>query len=648
MAGTRKPQRYEGVERRVQFSALVLAASFVVLGAQLWNLQVLSQSRFQAMAEDNRVWPKRLKADRGVIYGRGNVVLADNRASTDIVFVPGECPKERREEVVATLARLLGVSREELEAKIEANRREPFSQVLVKRDVTKADRIRIEEHSYMLPGVLSVAHPQRRYLYGKTAGQILGYLGEIGPEELKTWTGYYMGDLIGRDGLEMMYEDVLRGRDGHMLVTKYASGRPQLRTDKRGVPYIAQRDSRGNILVEEGRRQEPLPGNPLYLTLDIALQEKCESLLAGEQGAIVVLEANTGEVLALASSPGYDPSVFVNRGHRNERLELLSNTNPNRMLNRCFREHYPPGSLFKVVLAAAALEEGVIKPESTFFCPGHYQINNQGRRWACWRKGGHGSVNVVEALAFSCDVFFYNVGMKLGVDKISEWSRKMGLGEKTGIDLPGEISGLIPDREWKAQLFADRPVWERNWYPGETVNLSIGQGSCSTTPLQNAVMMACIINGGHKVRPHLNRFADPMRLEPLFSDRTYETVVKGLRICVEKGPPAPTGTGYRAHIPGMIVLGKTGTAQIMSLSHHAQFQREEDIPYAMRDHAWFVAGVVDREPRIAICILIEHGHHGGAVASPYAKEIIEFFYAHNEQFQRDDTGLDTIARRGEH
>lgn len=647
MSGPRKPQRYEGVERRVQFAALVLTASFVVLCAQLWQLQVVSLSQFQAMAEDNRVWPKRLKADRGIIYGRNNVVLADNRASTDVVFVPGECPKERRDEVYAALERLLGVSQKDIAARVEAHRREPFTQIPIKRDITKTDRIRVEEHAYLLPGVLTVAHPQRRYLYGKTAGQLLGYLGEIGPDELKSWGGYFMGDLVGRDGLEMMYENVLRGRDGHMLVTKYASGRPQLRTDKRGIPYIAQRDSRGNLLAEEGRRQEPLPGNPLYLTLDIALQEKCESLLAGEQGAIVVLEADTGAVLALASNPGYDPSVFVNRGHRNERMELLSNTTPNRMLNRCFRENYPPGSVFKVMLAAAALEEGIIKPETTFFCPGHYQINNQGRRWACWRKGGHGTVNVVEALAYSCDVFFYNVGMKLGVDKIAEWSHKMGLGERTGIDLPGEVTGLIPDREWKAQVFADKPVWERNWYPGETVNLSIGQGSCSTTPLQNAVMMACIVNGGYRVRPHLNRYADPMRSEDLFNEKTYETVVKGLRLCVEKGPPAPTGTGNRAHIPGMVVLGKTGTAQIMSLSHHAQFKREEDIPYAMRDHAWFVAGVVDREPKISMCILIEHGHHGGAVASPYAKEIIEFFYANNKQPEQEDMTVETIARRGD-
>lgn len=630
MPSTKKPLRYEGIEQRLNLVALGVAVAFVLLCVQFWRLQIVNLQYFQEMAEDNRVWPKRLKSDRGVIYGRNDVVLADNRASTDVVLVPGDCPAERLEDVCLRLERLLGVSHEALLQEVERLKREPFTQIPVKCDISKADRIRVEEHSYALPGVLTVANPQRRYLYGETAGQLLGFLAEIGPEALAAQKDkYFLGDLIGYDGVESVYERILHGEDGYMVVTKYASGRPQLRTDRRGMPYIAERDSLGHRLAEEaGRRKDPVAGDPVFLTLDIELQAACESFLAGEVGAIVVLEAETGAILAMASTPGYDPSVFVSRNQERERMSLLQGAKPNRMLSRAFRENYPPGSIFKVMLATAALEEGVIKPETTFFCPGHFQINGQGRRWNCWKKGGHGSVNVVEALAFSCDVFFYNVGLKLGVDKISEWSRKMSLGRKTGIDLPAEVPGLIPDREWKAALNADKPVWEQNWYPGETVNLSIGQGSASTTPLQDAVMIACIVNGGYRVRPYLNRQRGPELSEKFISDRTLETVTKGLRLCVEKGPPAPTGTGHAVYIPGMAIIGKTGSAQIMALEHHKQFKTEEDIPYEFRDHAWFVAGVLDREPKIAVCVLVEHGHHGSSAAAPLAKQVIQFFYEH--------------------
>ena len=622
----KEPQRYEGVERRVQCIALCMTLAFSVLCLQLWRLQVVNMHQYVEMAENNRVWPKRLKSDRGVIYGRNRVIVADNRASADIILVPGECPKERRAAVCDTLEQLVGVSSAALQERIKHHRREPFTQLVVKQDISKADRIRIEEHNYALPGIFSVVHPQRRYLYGETAGQLLGYLGEINEQELSQWEDYSMGDLVGKEGLERQYESLLHGEDGYTVVTKYASGRPQLRTDASGMPYIARRDSRGHLLEEEGRRKEPVPGKPLHLTLDIALQQKCEALLKGEVGAIAVLEADTGAVLALASTPSYDPSVFVSRGHNQERVELLSGAKPNRMKNRNYREQYPPGSVFKVMLAAAALEEGVITPESSYYCPGHYQIQGQGRRWHCWRRSGHGHVSVVEALAFSCDVFFYNVGLELGVDRIVEYAHKMGMGVRTGIDLPGEVEGLIPSREWKAGLHADEPVWEQRWYPGETVNLSIGQGSAATTPLQNAVMMACIVNGGYRVRPYLAEELGPQKSERILSDKTLATVIKGMRLCVEKGPPAPSGTGHRAHIPDMVILGKTGSAQVMSLKHHEQFETEEDIPYEFKDHAWFVAGVLDREPKIALCILIEHGHHGSSAASPLAKDVIEFFY----------------------
>ncbi len=624
-------ERYDGVENRIQLVGICIMVAMAVLCVQFWRLQVLSLNEYSALAESNRVWQKRLASARGVIYARNGEVLADNRASADIVIIPGDCPSEQAEAVCQRLEDWVGVDGAELRGKIEAHKGAPFTQLLVKRDVTKADRVRIEENQHALPGVTIIVHPNRRYLFGETAGQILGYLGEINRAELDRMGngGYLMGDLIGKDGIERYYEDRLRGQDGYMLVTKYASGQPQLLTDKLGRPIIARRDTRGHLLNLEAPPVDPRPGDPLDLTLDIGLQQYCESLHKGYYGSIVVLDADTGAVLAMTSTPGYDPSVFVNRGTSAERMELLSGQKPNRMTHRAYREVYPPGSVYKIMLAAAALEEGIITPSTRFYCPGHFMIDGRGRRWHCWRRSGHGGMNLAEALAFSCDVFFYNVGLRLDVDRIVKYSHLMGLGVLTGIDLPGEETGLIPSREWKAALNADKPVWEQQWYRGETVNLSIGQGSTTTTPLQNAVMMACIVNGGYRVRPYLWRDRGPQLSEKIFSDETIAEVVKGLRMCVEKGQPAPTGTGHSAQVPGMTVIGKTGTAQVMALAHIAQYKREEDIPMHMRHHAWFVAGVIDQTPRISVCILMEHGHSGGGAAAPVAKEVIEYFYAHH-------------------
>ena len=628
-----EPKRYEGVENRVQFLALAMALVFMAPLLKLWQLQMVNQSVYEGMAEDQRIWETTLESDRGIIFGKDGVILADNRASVNVVFVPGECPDVRREETCIRLARLLGLEASAVLDKVANNAGNPFEQVTIKTDVTKAELFRIEENSFDLPGVMPLVRPQRRYLYRDTGGQLLGYLGEISRAQLREpeWrdAGYRQGDVIGKGGLEYQYERQLQGQDGFLLVTKYASGRPQLRTDRGGMPALARRDSAGNVSSIEGQGTDPQAGAPLYLTLDIDLQAKCEALLAGEVGAIVVLDAVSGAVLAMASVPSYDPSVFVTHDPTGQRQQLLvpEPGKPKPMVHRAYRERYPPGSVFKVMLAAAALEEGVITPNTTHFCGGRFRINGKGRPWHCWKRSGHGRVAVKEALAYSCDVFFYNVGLSLGVDKIQEWAQRMGMGIKTGIDLPNEVKGLIPGKEWKQQEFDHLPVWDQNWFPGDTVNLSIGQGSAATTPLQNAVMMACIVNGGYRVTPYLNRDRRPDRSERMLSDATVERIWGGMRMCVDKAPPDyPSGTGWRAKVPGVAILGKTGSAQVMSLEHHEKYDTEEEIPYKMRDHAWFVAGVVDREPKVAICILVEHGHHGSTAASVLAKPLIEYLY----------------------
>ncbi len=643
MLSERRQKRYQGFEKRISLINQLLLVAFVILAGRTWYIQLMHGHQYRQMAEEQRQHPQRLKAPRGRILGKDNVVLADNRPACDIVLVPAECDDPAS--VCQLLSELIGIDAEQLAANIAKRKRQPFEQIFVKRDVAKSDLFRVEEHSYALPGVFTVVSPQRRYVYGAVAGQVLGYLGEIGPDEITHAKDVYsLGDWVGRAGIERMYESDLHGQDGRALVTRYAKGSPQLRTDVRGKTYISTKDSYGHLL-EETHRREPATGNPVSLTLDIGLQAKAEALLGTEVGAIVVLDADTGAVLALASTPGYDPSVFISRGldpkRRNEeRNALLKARDPNPMLCRAFREVYPPGSVFKILMAAAALEEGIIDEKTTFFCPGHYQIDGKGRRWKCWKHSGHGWVDLVDSLAFSCDVFFYSIGRKLGVDTINLHARKVALGVKTGLDMPREEGGLIPSREWfkryRKKVMPDQP-WEWNWRTGDTINMSIGQGAVTTTPLQVAVLMAAVVNGGYRVKPYLNRAhaSPPQSLS--WSERTIAVIQRGMRKCVEKDDVAPTGTGKAAKIPGVAILGKTGSAQVVRLE---EYENEEDIPYERRDHAWFTAGVLDRQPRVAICILVEHGHHGSSAAAPLAKDLIEYLY-------HDELNPVALAQRGE-
>ncbi|MCC6696669.1 MAG: hypothetical protein IT365_13650 [Candidatus Hydrogenedentes bacterium] len=345
-------------------------------------------------------------------------------------------------------------------------------------------------------------------------------------------------------------------------------------------------------------------------TIDSSLQQACNELLRELEGSIVVLNADSGAVLAMAGSAAAES---------------------NDILHPAYQEAYPPGSLFKVLLAIAALEEGIITEETTFGCSGKFYLPGVARPWRCWRLmyGGHGGVNVVDALAYNCDVFFYNVALKLGPEKIKEWSSRLGLGVPTGIDLPGEAVGLIPDPTWKkeaASAAGKTETWEKNWYPGETVNLGIGQGAVSTTMLQNTALMMSILNGGRRAQPFTQGDVLPTLSEPLVSEETLRIVQAGLRKCVERDKPPPTGTGKEARIEGFDILGKTGTAQVVQTLKAKHYSNEEDMPYEQRDHALFIAGVMDRSPRIAVGVFIKHGLHGSSTAAPIARAVIAEFY----------------------
>ena len=633
MPAQRKPVRFEGFDRRLMVLTGTILLGFLAIAMRLWNLQVAEGEEYRRLAEDVRLTFQRVEAQRGIIYGRNGereVVLADNRPAYDLILVPAHCDDPVA--VVNKLAELVNINGEALLAEVEdVLRRRPFSHVTVKEDVSKNDLVRVEEHAHALRGVFSNVRPERRYPYGETAGQLIGYMGEINRDELARMRDRYrMGDSLGRSGLEARYEDTLRGQDGLMTVVVYAEDqRPQTRTDATGTPFF-DHDRFGRKLEEvTARRVSSSPGNPVHTTLDVGLQAYCESLLERQAGAIVVLNADTGAVLAMASVPSYDPSVFVTQGRNIQRAELL-NRRPSPMRNRCFQEIYPPGSVFKIVLAAAALETGIVGPQSTRHCPGHFRIDGSGRPWRCWTfdRGGHGRVDMVDSLAYSCDVYFYEVGLDLGVDAIHEYSTLMGLGVSTGLDIAGEVAGVIPSREWKeaeARARGYTEPWELRWYPGDTVNLSIGQGEAAVTPLQTAVMMACVVNGGRRVIPHLGIDNPPAPSEPFLSEETLAIIQEGLLKCVEK-ETFPSGTGRRAKIEGMTVLGKTGTAQAVAREHYAHYKNEEDIPMAFRNHAWFTAATMGQEVNLSIAILVEHGLAGSTAAAPLARDVILYYY----------------------
>jgi penicillin-binding protein 2 len=649
-----KPQKLPEPSRRLYLVMGTIAVSVVVLITRLWYLQIVEGQDHAIRSDVQKMHEERLQGPRGRIFARNKEdLLADTRPARDVIVIPAEC--ENPGEVAARLAQVLNIDGEKLEkelnAHVESEMRDgqrllPYAQVYVKKDISRWELGRLSETMYALPGVHVTVRPQRYYLHGKTAGQLLGYLGEINRDELEELQPTYaMGDVIGRKGLEMLYEPLLRGTDGKVIVSRYASvfSRPQLLTDDIGTPSVAM-DTRGREL-EELKRRDPIPGQSLALTIDLELQQEAERLLAlyGHVGSLTALNAETGEILAMASAPSYDPNAFVTSGRSQERIELI-NDPEQPMEHRAYRYEYPPGSVFKIAVAIAALEEDVINENSRVSCHG---FNRElGLRCWRWRYGGHGSVDIVEALSQSCDLFFYDVGLKLGVDRLHAWATKLGLGQPIAQDLPGERAGLIPSKQWKIDLVGeDAPVWEKRIYPAEVAMISMGQSFVQTTPLQNAQLMALTVNGGRRLTPYINLDKPPAPGEVVCSPRTAAIVQEGLRECVLDDRP-PSGTGIIAQIDGLDVLAKTGTAQVVSTVKTDKYKNEDDIPLEMRDHAWFVAGVMGQDPPLAVCAMVEHGLHGNTAGGPLARDLIKFFYERPPE--PDDYAVPiTVAQSGD-
>jgi penicillin-binding protein 2 len=572
------------IVRTWQLAALGVLG-FVVVLVGYWYVQVLRGSYYRELAENNRLRDRPIQAPRGLILDREGRALVENVPSYHLLLDRSRAAD--LQESVLFLSRILGLSPSEIAERLAGYDSVPsFKPVLLAEDLSLDQVAAIEAMNLEHPELEIDVRQRRFYRHGTQTAHVVGYLGEAGEGTLERRPNLSAGDRIGVKGVEQTFDSLLRGADGRQVVVV---------------------DSRGK-LVREHLREPGVSGTDVTLTLDLDLQQEAERFFQGKVGSAVAMDPRSGEILAMVSSPSYNSNAFARRLDSREWREIVGGEfHP--LQNRAIQNAYPPGSVFKIVSAIAALEEGLVGTEETFFCGGAARIYNH--RFRCWKGAGHGSVTLREALQHSCDVFFYHLGPRLKIERIADWSRRLGLGVPTGIDLQGEKSGLVPDREWSLR------VRKSIWFPGETISVVIGQGPLLVTPLQVAVMMSAVANGGRLVRPHvvrdthLGRERD-LQLEP----STLEIVRDALSAVVnEQG-----GTGSSARLAGLEVAGKTGTAQVIRQPEEIA---SEDLPYRFRDHAWFASFAPVEGAEMVVVVFVEHGGHGSTAAAPLAKLLYE-------------------------
>ncbi len=593
--------------KRAFYAAFVIIFFFAVLVARLWFLQVEQGEKYNHLADSNRVRYLDIAAPRGNILDSMGREIVTNRPSFNVVWVREN--NRLDDTLLKKMAAVLDVDLSDLLAKMRKMAGTPgHIPIRLAEDIDWNKVAYIENNRMNLPGIKIEVVPRRVYHYGNVASHIIGYLGEINEKELKaSREGEYRGgDLIGKMGLERLREKDLRGEKGRHYMEVNALG-------------FEQRNLKGI---------EPLPGNDLQLTIDMDLQQTAEEIMAaGEKsGAVVAVEVNSGRILAAASAPTLELDKFIGGiSYKNWQAMLDNPLHP--LINKIVQGQYPPGSTYKLVTAAAGLAERVITPDSIIYCPGHYRFGN--RTYRCWKHAGHGAVDLNRALSESCDVYFYQVGQRLGVDRLAKYARMFGLGRKTGVEMEHEKSGLIPTSAWKKKRFG------KAWQEGETLSVAIGQGFDLVTPLQLAFMTATVANGGTLYKPGLvEQVRDPdgkviERFEPEIVDRltgqgrNLALIRKGLIEAVN----GRHGTGRRARLQdlGITVAGKTGTAQVVRLKQYRHL-KDKDIPYKYRDHAWFTCFAPAENPEIAVTVLVEHGFHGGSGAAPVAKAVLEAYF----------------------
>jgi len=596
-------------ERRLfQRRALVmLVLVMLALGgllARMYQLQIVEHEIYTTLSDKNRVQVQSVPPPRGLVYDRNNLLLAENRPVFSLTLVPERIGS--MDETLARLTEILSISDEDIERfqrRLNEPRR-PFQEIPLSYDLNEEEIARMAVHRHRFPGVEVKAELVRYYPHSELTAHALGYVGRINRNELQRIdpVNYAGTNYIGKSGVERFYEKVLHGKVGYQHVETNARGR----------------------ILRVLERENPVPGEDLQLHLDLRLQRKAHELLEGRRGAIIAIEPVTGGILALASVPGFDANKFVT-GISVKDYRDLSESIDKPLFNRALRGQYPPGSTIKPMMAVAALDSGVTTRERTIWDPGYFQLKESGRRYRDWKRTGHGWVDLMDSVAESCDVYFYQIGVEMGVDVMYDYLSRFGFGEDATLDVAGALSGLLPSRDWK------RAVRSEPWYPGDSVNMSIGQGFFLATPLQLATATALIANRGEWVEPRLlkdirgdrpvEEFLPASTHKPLdlknpddweYVVDTMEEVMHGTR-GTARG--AARGASYR-------MAGKTGTAQVFSLGEDEEYDAEE-IRERLRDHALFVGFAPTDDPKIAVAIIVENGGGGSSVAAPVARGLFD-------------------------
>lgn len=579
-------------EQRIKIITGIFLCAFVLIMIRVGWLQIIQGERFNQLSQSSRLRLIPLPNPRGLIRGREGEIIADNTASFSVGIIPENL--DRKEEVLGKLKKVLpGLNIELSREKIE-KAPNPFRPVVLKEGVNLSKVTYLLEREQEFPSVVILAQPVRNYPQEKLFGNVVGYLGEINKKELKKASpslGVESGDLVGKTGIEKMYNSYLQGEKGGKQVEVDAHGR--------ALKVISEK--------------APIPGDTAYLTIDVNMQKIAREQMGERKGVVLIANPHTGQILTMLSLPSFNPNLFA-RGISEEKWTDISKNPGDPIVNRATRGEYPPASTFKIILVAAALEEGKITPASTFRCSGSYKVGN--RFFKCWKEEGHGRLDLKEALIHSCDVYFYQLGLKLGVKDIIKYARLFGLGKPTGVDLPSEKKGLLPTPDWKKETYKE------SWYPGDTANLSIGQGYILTTPIQMLNVINVVANGGYSLRPYLlakivNSEDDvilqhfPGRLDKVpLSNSTLTFLREALRGIVKEG------TGWRAENKIVKIAGKTGTVQIA----------EDKNP-----HNWFIGYAPADDPTLSIVVLVENREEDISIAPQIAGKILSKVFKHTQE-----------------
>jgi penicillin-binding protein 2 len=606
---TTQHEDFKNLQRRLLYLRLGLLLGLLLLSVRLWYLQVVKGTYYRALSEQNRVRTVDLKPARGLIFDRHGELLANNVPSFNLYLTMEDI--RDRESLAVSLENLIGLPRAETMKRLVLQAKS-YVPILLKAGLTLQEAALVEGHRLDLPGMRIQAESQRNYLHASLGGHLLGYVGEVSPEQQDepAFADLSQGSIVGKAGVEKTYDRVIRGTAGEKTTEVDARG-----NERKTVAVVEQ-----------------TPGDDLYLSLDLRMQQLAESLLGEEAGAVVALDPTNGDVLVLASRPAFDPNT-LSRGLTPATWEQIVSDQRHPLTNRALQGQYPPGSTFKIIVAAAALESDKWSSDTKVRCTGAFPFSGS-HVFKDWKKGGHGVMDMEQAIVNSCDVYFYNVGHRLGIDAIAEAARWFGLGQPTGVELPSERVGVVPSTEWKQR------VRKEQWYPGETISAAIGQGYVTVTPLQMAVATAAVANGGILYKPRVvravrERATSRLREVPPqdrgtvpLQDRTFTLLHESLHGVVTHG------TGGRARSKIVEIAGKTGTAQTVGVRSMQTSTNGEGVPKQFRDHAWFVAYAPADDPKIAVAVIVENTGHGGTFAAPIAKALIEEYLKVSETDDR--------------